>query len=185
MGKHHITRSTFPSCDYQSRCYVISYRSGSKINSMAPGCWAGNTYCMSTYFLIIWYIIFLTHWNLMNLVNLQAMQLEAELTEAEWRTYATANYAIIDSDNGLSPIQLKPLSEAAVHYFKWGLGNNYQWNWIKIQSVSFKKMMWKCRLQNGGHFLRLNVLINKGPVYTCKVKSDRQQSRSYIQNQPG
>ena len=63
--------------------------------------------------------------------------------------------------------------------------NNYQWIWIKIQSVSFKKTMWKCRLQNGGHFLSLNVLINNGPVYTRKVKSDRQQSRSFNQNQPG
>ena len=31
------------------------------------------------------------------------------LIEAEWRVYASVNYAIIDSDNGLSPDRRQPI----------------------------------------------------------------------------
>ena len=31
----------------------------------------------------------------------------SSMIEAEWRTYASVNYEIIGSDNGLTPVQLK------------------------------------------------------------------------------
>ena len=33
------------------------------------------------------------------------------------------------------------------------LGTNFSEIWIKIHTLSFKKMYWKCRQQNGSHFV--------------------------------
>ena len=38
------------------------------------------------------------------------------LIEAEWRTYASINYTVIGSDNGLPPVTSKPLSETVKDY---------------------------------------------------------------------
>ena len=40
----------------------------------------------------------------------------------------------------------------------WGIYFNEIW--LEIQKLSFGKMMWKCRLQNGGHFVQALILIN-------------------------
>ena len=44
---------------------------------------------------------------------------DSKLTEAEWHIYASANYTIIGSDNGLSPITAaKPFSEPILGYYQ-------------------------------------------------------------------
>ena len=61
---------------------------------------------------------------------------------------------IIGSDNGLLPGQCRTIiwTNAGILLI-WPLGTNFSEILIKILTFSFKKMHWKCRRQNGCHFV--------------------------------
>ena len=64
--------------------------------------------------------------------------------EAEWRIYASANYAIIGSDNGLSPLRRQAIiwTSAGLPMIRL-LGTNFSAVLIEIQTFSLKKMRLK------------------------------------------
>ena len=66
------------------------------------------------------------------------------LSEAEWCIYASGNYTIIDSDNGLSPERRQAIiwTNVSLLLIK-PLGTNFSGIWIIIQTVLFKKMHFK------------------------------------------
>ena len=71
-----------------------------------------------------------------------------ELIEAEWRLYASVNYAIIGSDNGLSPVWWQPIIWTHDGLLSiWPKGTYFIEILLEIQKFSFKKMYLKCRLQ--------------------------------------
>ena len=73
----------------------------------------------------------------------------AELTEVEWRIYASVAYANIVSDIGL-PLE----RQQAIIWTNAGMlliGNKIQWN-INPNFYIPRKYIWSCRLENGGHF---------------------------------
>ena len=75
------------------------------------------------------------------------------LIEAEWRIYASLNWAIIGSDNGLSPVWCQAIiwTNARILLI-WPLGTNFSEILTEIITVSFKKCIWERRLQNGVYF---------------------------------
>ena len=76
------------------------------------------------------------------------------IIEAEWPRYASINYAIIGSDNGLSPVWRHAVIWTNDGLLLIGhLGTNFSEMLIKLQQFSFMKMHLKCRLQNVGHFI--------------------------------
>ena len=71
-----------------------------------------------------------------------------ELIEAEWRLYASVNYAIIGSDNGLSPVRWQPIIWTHDGLLSiWPKGTYFIEILLEIQKFSFKKMYLKYRLQ--------------------------------------
>ena len=52
-------------------------------------------------------MIFVVFWD--DLTSKVPIDIIHRLTEAEWRTYVTINYANIGSDNGLSPVRRQPI----------------------------------------------------------------------------
>ena len=75
-----------------------------------------------------------------------------------------SNLTIMGSDNGLSPGQCQAIigTNAGI-LFIGPLGTNFSEILIEILSFSFKKMLWKCRLGNVGHF-SLPQCVNASPV---------------------
>ena len=62
--------------------------------------------------------------------------------------------AIIGSDNGLSPGQHQAIIWTNGGILLIGpLGANFVEILIEIYRFSFKKCIWKCRLENGGHLV--------------------------------
>ena len=79
-----------------------------------------------------------------------------KLLDAKWRKYASVNQAIIGSDNGLSPVRAKPVyePETMLDYFLYNLTiRKLQWNFKRNSKFYWTNRIWKCRLQNGGHFV--------------------------------
>ena len=76
---------------------------------------------------------------------------KTSFSEAEWCIYASLNYTIIGSDNGLSVVTWM----APSHYLNecwsivnWTLGNKLHWNlnrnfYIFIQENAFENVLWK------------------------------------------
>ena len=57
------------------------------------------------------------------------------------------------SDDGLSPDQRQAIFRTITRILLIGpLGTNLSEILIEIRTFSFKKYIWKCRLENGGHF---------------------------------
>ena len=76
------------------------------------------------------------------------------LIEAEWRIYASVNFVNIGSDNGLSPEWRQAIIWTNAGFLSTGsLGINFSGIWVEIVKFSLKKCIWKCRLQNVGHFV--------------------------------
>ena len=69
-----------------------------------------------------------------------------------------SNLAIIGSDNGLSPGRRQAITWTNDGILLIGpLGTNFSEMLIKIHIFSFKKIDWKCRLENGGHFVSASM----------------------------
>ena len=70
-----------------------------------------------------------------------------------WVTYMSVNQDSISSDNGLSPIGTKPLSQPMLVYSQFGpLGTNFIEILIKIQNYSFTKTYRKISSAKWGPF---------------------------------
>ena len=70
------------------------------------------------------------------------------------------NLTTIGSDNGLSPDRRQTIiwTNDGILLI-WPVGTNFNDILIKTSYIFFPKCIWKCRLQNGGHFISgLNVL---------------------------
>ena len=70
---------------------------------------------------------------------------------------------IIGSDNGLSPDRRQAIiwTNAGILLIR-SLGKKLQWNQEKFLFIHFhsRKCVWKCRLENGGHFVSASVCYN-------------------------
>ena len=68
------------------------------------------------------------------------------------------NLTIIGSDNGLSPGRRQAIiwTNAGILLIR-PLGTNFNEIFIEIQAFSLKKCIWKCRLENGGHFVSASM----------------------------
>ena len=74
--------------------------------------------------------------------------------EAEWCIYASVSYVIIGSDNGLLPNRHQAIIWTNAGILLTGpLWKNFSEILIKIHKFSWKKMHWKCRLQNRVYFV--------------------------------
>ena len=61
--------------------------------------------------------------------------------EAEWRIYASVNYSIMGSDNGLSPVRRQAIIWTNVGVLLFGpLGTNFSEIVIEIEIFSFTKL---------------------------------------------
>ena len=66
--------------------------------------------------------------------------------------------SIISSDNGLSPDRRQAIILTNAGILLMGtLGTNFNEILIEIQTVSFKNIIWKCRLENGVHFVSASM----------------------------
>ena len=80
------------------------------------------------------------------------------LIEAEWRIYASLNWVIIGSDNGLSPVRHQAIIWTNAGILLIGpLGTNFGEILIRIQTFSFKKLHLKRRLQNDVYFVSASM----------------------------
>ena len=68
--------------------------------------------------------------------------------------WGRVNYTITGSDNELAPIR-----HQIQRWFtpKWTLWDTVWWNFNTISNISVKKVRFKCRLPNGGHFAYASV----------------------------
>ena len=65
------------------------------------------------------------------------------------------NQVNIGWDNGLSPLQDQAITWANGGLLLIGpLRTNFSEIWIEIQKLNSWKCIWKCHLQNGGHFVQ-------------------------------
>ena len=81
------------------------------------------------------------------------LSIKPDLIEAEWHINTAVNFAIPDSDNGLSLVQCQAIIWTSTGLLSiWPSGTNFSEIWIKIPRFSIKKCIWKCCLQNGSHF---------------------------------
>ena len=65
---------------------------------------------------------------------------------------------IIGSDNGLSPGRRQAIIWTNDGILLIGtLGTNFNQILIEIRIFAFKKLVWKCRLRNGGHFVSASM----------------------------
>ena len=91
------------------------------------------------------------------------------------------------SEPKLPYCQLDPWEQISVKY-KWAHGNKFQWNINQNKTTSCTKVIWKCRLQNGGNLLRphcdnaiATLLIHWGRVtHICVSTPECKYSMSSI-----
>ena len=84
---------------------------------------------------------------------------------------------IIGSDNGLSPGWRQAIIWTRAGILLIGpLGINFSENLIEIYTFLFRKCIWECRLENGGHFV--SVWMYKICCNNCAIYC----STSYFQN---
>ena len=96
--------------------------------------------------------------------------IQPALIEAEWRIYASLNWAIIGSDNGLSPVRRQSIIWTNAAIFLIGpLGTNFSEILIGIQTFSFKKLHLKTLSAKWRLFcLGVSELTN---TYNCMYRS--------------
>ena len=77
-----------------------------------------------------------------------------------WRIYASVTYATIGSDNGWSPGRPQDIiwTSAWISLIE-PLGANFRETLIEIHIFSLKKCIWKCRLEDGGHFVSASMCL--------------------------
>ena len=93
----------------------------------------------------------------------------SQLIEAEWRIYASVNFSIIDSDNGLSPGRCQPFIWTNAGRLSIGqLGANFNEISIEIYISSFRKMHLKMPSGNLRPFC-LNVLTRNPWAKHCDI----------------
>ena len=64
----------------------------------------------------------------------------------------------IGSDNGLSPERPQAIIWTNAGILLIGpLGTNFSETFFEIDTFSFKKCIWKCRLENGGRFVSASM----------------------------
>ena len=62
-------------------------------------------------------------------------------TEAEWRIYVSVNWAVVDSDNGLSPVRHQFIIWSSAGLLLTGpMGTHISVIWINLNHFSFKNM---------------------------------------------
>ena len=95
------------------------------------------------------------------------------LIEAEWRIYASLNWAIIGSDNGLPPVWRQAIIWTNAGILLIGpLGTNFSEILIRILIFSFKKMRLKVSSAKRRPFcLSLNVLSRRITHHGFKANS--------------
>ena len=82
------------------------------------------------------------------------------VNEIEWRIYASVNYTIIDSDNGLSPGRRQAIIWTNAGVLLIGpLEANFSEILIDIYTFSFKKNLLKMSSGNDGHFGSAWILV--------------------------
>ena len=94
-----------------------------------------------------------------------------QLIEAEWRIYASLNWVILGSDNGLSPVRRQAIiwTNSGILLI-WHLGTNFNEMLIEIQTFPFKKIRLKMSSGKCRPFcLGLNVLNDVIRLQTCLV----------------
>ena len=73
--------------------------------------------------------------------NVETLDISYELIEAEWRIYASLNWVIIGSDNGLSPVRRQAIIWTNAGILLIGpLGTSFSEILIGVQTFSFKKL---------------------------------------------
>ena len=86
------------------------------------------------------------------------IQIVCQLIEAEWRIYASLNWIIIASNNDLLPVRRQAIIWNNAGILLIGpLGTNFSEILIGIQIFSFKKYIWKRRLQNGVYLVSASM----------------------------
>ena len=71
------------------------------------------------------------------------------------------NRVSIGSNNGLSPIRRQAITWTNAEMLLIGpYKNNLQWNFNQNSYIFIKKSIWKCRLENGGHFIFIGGYFN-------------------------
>ena len=78
------------------------------------------------------------------------------------------NLTVIASDNGLSPGRRQAIiwNNDAILLI-WPLGTNFSEILIEIQPFTFKKCIWRCRLENDGHFHSTSMCFtSNGPLFS-------------------
>ena len=66
--------------------------------------------------------------------------------------YASGNYAITGSNNGLSPVRYLNLNQCWV-IASWNIVNEVQWNYKQNTKIFVQENDWRCRLRNDAHFV--------------------------------
>ena len=80
------------------------------------------------------------------------------MLEAELPIYASLNWIIIGSDNGLSPVQRQTIIGTNAGILLIGpLGTNFSDILIGIQTFHSKNGIWKHRLQNSIYFVSASM----------------------------
>ena len=94
----------------------------------------------------------------------------SQFIEAEWRIYATLNWVIISSDNGLSPVRRQVIIWTNAGILLIGpLGTNFSEILVGIQTFSFKKLHLKTSSTKWRLFcLGLNELSSVQHSYCTK-----------------
>ena len=98
------------------------------------------------------------------------------LIEAEWRIYESLNWAVIGSDNGLSPIRHQAIIWTNAGILLIGpLGTNFSEILIGIQTFSFKKLHLKTSSAKWRLFcLGLNeLMVNFNELSPTVIDDDR------------
>ena len=103
-----------------------------------------------------------------------------QLIEAEWRIYASLNWVIIGSDNGLSPGRRHAIIWTNAGILLIGpLGTNYSENLIAILTFSFTKMQLKeSSAKWQPFFLGLSVLCMPSS-WSCLVPKGHMTAQCY------
>ena len=81
------------------------------------------------------------------------------LTHWDWETHiCVGNLTIIDSDNGLLPGRHQAIIGTNVGILLIGtLGTNFSEIFIEMYIFYSRKCIWKCRPENGGHFVSASM----------------------------
>ena len=75
-----------------------------------------------------------------------------QIMEDEWPIYALVNYAIIESDIGLSTVRGQAVILTIIGLLS-TFPNKFRWIFNPNTTIFIQKLIWRCRMQNDGHFV--------------------------------